>query len=222
MRSDPARVRGRKTIRAFASWPALLIVTTPVLAWSGGQTGAEPPPVTRSELAERIVAVVDERPLFLSDVRALERVRGLAPEAALQEAVDEQLMAAEAGRLAQAEVTPEQERTALASLVAKTPDLSGAVAEPDLRRLVRRQLAILHYVEYRFRPQVQVSDDEVRQAWESEQVGRPEGRALEDSFEAIRSQIERQRLDEKVEAWVQELRGRAEIRYVGAPLPPGP
>jgi hypothetical protein len=96
------------------------------------------------------------------------------------------------------------------------------VPEPDLRRLLRRQLAILKYVEFRFRPQVRVSDDDVRQAWEEEQAGRPAGPALEDEQEAIRARLERRALDERVEAWVKELRARADVRYVGPPPPAGP
>ena len=89
--------------------------------------------------------------------------------------------------------------------------------EPDLRRLLRRQLAILKYVEFRFRPQVRVSDEEVRKAWEEEQAGRPAGPALEDEQEAIRARLERRALDERIEAWVRELRARADVRYVGGP-----
>ncbi len=93
--------------------------------------------------------------------------------------------------------------------------------EPDLRRLLRRQLAILKYVEFRFRPQVRVGDDEVRKAWEEEQAGNPAGPALEDAQEEIRSRLERRALDERIEAWVRELRARADVRYVGPTVPRG-
>ncbi len=89
------------------------------------------------------------------------------------------------------------------------------MSEPDLRRLLRRQLAILQYVEFRFRPQIHVSDEDVRKAWELE----PTGPALEDAVDAIRARLERRMLDERIEAWVKELRARADVRYVGAPLP---
>jgi len=94
------------------------------------------------------------------------------------------------------------------------------VSEPELRRLLHRQLSILKYVEFRFRPQLRVSDEEVRQAWEEEQAGRPAGPAFEDEQDAIRARLERRALDERVEAWVKELRSRADVRYV--PPPPAP
>jgi hypothetical protein len=197
---------------------ALAAALAPAAAGSG------PPAVpARVETIERIVAVVDERPLLLSDVRTLRAVRGLAEAEALEAAIDERLMYFEAARLPQADVSHEEEDRALALLLDTRPALREGVPEPDLRRLLRRQLAILKYVEFRFRPQVRVSDDEVRQAWEEEQAGRPAGPALEDEQEAIRARLERRALDERVEAWVKELRARADVRYVGPPpSPTGP
>ena len=193
-----------------SSWAPVLVLVPVVVA-------AQAPAPT--EVAERIVAVVDERPLLLSDHRTLMAVRGLAEGEALEAAIDERLMHVEAARLPQAEVRVEEEDRALALLLETHPALRDEVPEADLRRLLREQLAILKYVEFRFRPQVRVSDDEVRKAWEEEQAGRPAGPALEDEQEAIRARLERRALDERVEAWVKELRGRADVRYV-LPLPP--
>ena len=197
---------------------ALLAALVPGLALAQGT----PPPV-RVETIERIVAVVDERPLLLSDVRALQAVRGLAEEPAREGAIDERLMHVEAARLPQADVLPEEEDRALALLALKRPALRGEIEEPALRRLLRRQIAILKYVEFRFRPQVRVSDAEVRKAWEDEQAGRAAGPAFEDEQEELRARLERRALDERIEAWVRELRQRADVRYVGgAPeAPPG-
>jgi len=183
---------------------------------------ASPAPPAAGEILERILAVVDERPLLLSDVRALSAVRGLAEGKALEAAIDERLMHVEAARLPQADVPAEEEERALALLLETHPALRDEVPEPDLRRLLLRQLAILKYVEFRFRPQVRVSDEEVRKAWEEEQAGRPAGPALEDEQEAIRERLERQALDERIEAWVKELRARADVRYVPSPAAGGP
>jgi hypothetical protein len=168
----------------------------------------------RRELVERIVAVVDGRPLFLSDVRTLAAVRGLAEGAGTEAAIDEQLMYAEASRLAEAQVTREEEERAMAGLLEEAPALRERVPEPDLRRLVRRQAAILRYVEFRFRPQVRVSDDDVRRAWEADEAGQPAGVPLEDAQEGLRERLERRALDQRVEAWVADLRARADVRYV--------
>jgi hypothetical protein len=194
---------------------AALLASDPALA-------GEEVPRPRVSTLERIVAVVDERPLLLSDVRALQTVRGLAEGPALEAAIDERLMYIEASRLPQADVSPEDEERAFALLLETRPALRGTVPEPDLRRLLRRQLAVLKYVEFRFRPQVRVSDDEVRKAWEEAQAGSPEGPALEDEQEAIRARLERRALDERIEAWVTSLRNRADVRYVGTSPAAGP
>jgi hypothetical protein len=187
-------------------------------ASSPAQT-AVAPAAPSVETLERVVAVVDERPLLLSDVRALGAVRGLDETRALEAAIDERLMYAEASRLAQAEVRPGDEDAALAALLAREPKLADRVAEADLRRLLRRQLTILRYVEFRFRPQLRITDEQVRRAWEAEEVGRPSGVPLEDAQEAIRARLERRALDERVEAWVAELRTRADVRRVAPAAP---
>jgi hypothetical protein len=189
------------------------------LALPGAAGGASPP---GREVVERVVAVVDDRPLLVSDVRAQRAVSGLADGPALEAAIDERLMYAEAARIPQAEVSAAEEDRALALLLETKPSLRADVGDPGLRRLLHRQLAILKYVEFRFRPQVRVSDDDVRKAWEEEQAGRPAGPALEDEQEAIRARLERQALDDRVEAWVKELRARGEVRYVPPSPPPGP
>jgi hypothetical protein len=194
-----------------------------LLAWlaAAAPTPAQTAPPPRVELIERIVAVVDGRPLLLSDVRALMAVRGLSEKKAEEEAIDERLMYAEASRIPQADVRPEEVDRALATLRETKPGAAG-VPEPDLRRLLVRQLATFKYIEFRFRPQIRIPDEEVRRAWEEEQAGRPAGPALEDEQQAIRARLERRALDERIEAWVKELRARADVRYVEPEPSPGP
>ena len=66
----------------------------------------------------------------------------------------------------QSAVRPTEEERALSRLLrgAARPR-AGAWRRRDLRRLVRRQLAILKYVEFRFRPQVRVTPEEVEKAY---------------------------------------------------------
>jgi hypothetical protein len=180
------------------------------------------PPLAGAETVERIVAVVDDRPLLLSELEAHRAVSRLPEDRALEAAIDERLMHAEAARIPQAEVPDDEEDKALALLLETRPALRAEVSEAELRRLLHRQLAILKYVEFRFRPQVRVADEEVRRVWEEEQAGRPAGPALEDEQDAIRARLERRALDERVEAWVKELRARADVRYVPPPPPLGP
>jgi len=182
-------------------------------------------PVPAAVLVERILAVVDERPLLLSSVRAVEEVRGLDREQALEEAIDERLMFQGATQLPQAEVTGEEEQQALQSLLATRPEIEARVPRSDLQRLLRRQLAILKYIEFRFRPQVRVSDEALREAWNEDVRGQPEGPPFEEAAPELRARLERRELDRRIESWVRDLRGRAQVRYVegpGSPPPAGP
>lgn len=191
--------------RALLALPALLVLCAPAPA------GAQP--ATRSVTTiERIVAVVDERPLLLSELRAIQEVRGLREAAALEALVDERLMYVEAARLPQAEVLAEEEQQAAEELVARRPELALRVSAAELRRLVARQATILKYVEFRFRPQLRVSEQEVRAAFEADPAAGPSWEAARDR---LRDELERRALDERVEEWVRELRSRADVRYVG-------
>jgi hypothetical protein len=149
-------------------------------------------PAAPGEVVEAILAVVQERPILLSEVRVIQEVRGLGREPALEALIDERLMFEQAGRLPQSAVSDVEVERGVAGILASKPALAGRVAEADLRRLVRRQAAILKFVELRFRPQVRV----------------PDGLPAEERDAEVR-----RALDERIEAWVKELRAGAEIRY---------
>jgi hypothetical protein len=143
-------------------------------------------------IVDRILAVVDARPILLSELRLAQQVTGEAePRAALEALVDEHLMFADAARLPQAALTEEEETAAVASLSARVaPDFG----DPDaVRRMARRQATILKYVDFRFRPQVRTT--------------------AEDPAEKAR--LEAEDLDARIEAWVKDLRAAATVRYNG-------
>ena len=197
--------------------PSRLLVLALLLA-PPAALGAEDP--RGPEIADRILAVVDDRPLLLSAVRALEKVRGLERGVALEAAIDERLMFQQATRLPQAQVRAEEEQRAFASLRQRQPGIEERVPEKELHRLLRRQLVILKYVEFRFRPQVRISEDVLRAAWNAGYRGQPEGPAFEEAAVELRDRLEREELDRRIEDWVQSLRERAEVRYVAGPGSP--
>jgi hypothetical protein len=198
---------------------AALLAAAPPATWIARGRDA-PPSATRVELLERIVAVVDGRPLLLSEVRALQVLKGLDQDQAREKAIDARLMYQEAARLPQADVSAEDEDRALAQLGKQRPDVRGRIEEEELRRLVRRELAILKYVEFRFRPQLGVSDDDVRRAFEAERAGKEDvapvvgGPSFEQVAAQIRERLEQRAIGERIEAWVRDLRDRANVRYV--------
>ena len=150
-------------------------------------------PLARAaDIIERILAVVQDRPVLLSEVRVVEEVRGLSEEQALEALIDERLMFEQAARLPQTVMHEAEVDAEVARLQASHPGLAGRVAEADLRRLVRRQATILKFVDLRFRPQVRVAEDQPPERREEEV---------------------RKALDQRVEAWVKELRAQVEVRY---------
>jgi hypothetical protein len=163
----------------------------------------------QAAVVERILAVVDGRPVLLSEVALFQKVRGEAERQALDGLIDEQLMYREAARLPQAALTAEEEQRAFESLQARIPSANADEAE-QLRRLSRRQAAILKYVDFRFRPQVRVSEEAVRAAYEKQS---PDGPAFEQAAPAIRAALAEDDLSRRIEEWVKELRRSAEIRY---------
>jgi len=114
--------------------------------------------------------------------------------------------------LAQSAVTAEEEERALARLRESSP-AARAAPEADLRRLVRRQTAILKYIDFRFRPQVSVSEQDVRNAYAERYGQRADAPAEETVAAALREELLGHALDLRIEAWVAELRKTAEVRY---------
>jgi hypothetical protein len=170
------------------------------------------PPLT-AEVRERILAVVDGRPVLLSEVRLRQRLQGTTEAEAVEGHIDEVLMYLQAARLPQAALAPQEVERAFQEVRGRLPGASSA-DEPNLRRLATRQAAILKYVAFRFRPQVRVSDEAVREAFEAESAARPSGQSLEEAAPRLRARLLDAALGESLEAWVKELRGGADVRYV--------
>jgi hypothetical protein len=177
-----------------------------VLALGGG-AGAQ------GEVIERVLAVVDDLPILQSEVVALQRLRGLDGEAALSARIDEALMVREVRRLPEASVSAAEEERGLQSL-RKGLDAQAlqAIGEAELRHIARRQTAILKYIEFRFRPQIRVEDDEVRKLYQ-QRYGQQQPPP---PFEAVAGELLRElqahALDLRVESWISELRLAARIR----------
>jgi hypothetical protein len=161
-----------------------------------------------------VLAVVNGRPLLLTETRAVAAVRGVSEDAALDLLIDETLMYQQASLTPQAVVAEEELEKARAALLEKRPELLSAVDERDVTRLLARQMAILAYLDFRFRPQVRPSDEELQRAYADEYEGRPDAPAFDTVAEALRERLSRRNLDAKVEEWVKELRASADVRKV--------
>jgi hypothetical protein len=174
-----------------------------VVAWAGGAPSAAAEPV----LVERILAVVDARPVLLSEVQLVQRLRGLDRPGAIEALIDEQLMYRQAARLPQTAPSPEEEEAAVQSVVEQLRTAPGMLDTEAIRDLARRQARILKYVDFRFRPLVQVDPDVLE---DSAEAGDPAALA---AAEQLRRRRTTEGLDQRLEEWVAELRAAADIRY---------
>jgi len=185
-------------------------------------------------LLDRIVAVVDEDPIFLSDIR---RVIGLGlveprddeSEAALYRRVldgliDQTLRLHEVerhdfGQLPSAEIDQQVARisanfTGEAELE-ESLDRLGLDRE-GLRFLVARQLRILVYVEKRLGPRIFIKTTDIRSYYDdvlslemrNRDLDVPELAAVQDQ---IREVLREERLNTEIEDWTEELRAAADI-----------
>jgi hypothetical protein len=187
---------------------AALTILVSVLACAAGVPAA----AGERALAERILAVVNNRPVLLSETRLLMLLRGIDKRAAVDLLVDEILMGTEASKLPQAAVAPGEETSAVESLRTRiAPSASEDVDPGRLRALARRQAMILKYVEFRFRPQLRVDEELLHRRTKDAEAS---GQIAEEGFEdRLRTQLLNEEMDRRVEAWVRELRAGAEIRY---------
>lgn len=180
---------------------------------------ADVPVVTAgTEVVERVLAVVDRRPMLLTEVRATSALKKVSEAIALEALIDETLMYAEARRYPQAQPTPAEEAAALESL----RRLAGSTPlEPDLARVARRQATILKYVGLRFRPLLHVSDEAIQRAYAAESADRPSAPPFEDAAPRIRERLADQELDARIEEWARQLRSAADVHYVTERPEPG-
>lgn len=192
-------------------------------------------PVAAGEiLVDRIVAVVDEDPIYLSDIRrvlALGRVavadgesdRGLERRV-LDGLIDQRLRFHEVERYDFGALETAEIDRQLAEVRRHHPDAAAFAAylaglgltEAGLRQLLERQLRVLAYIEQRLGPRVFVDPEDVRAYYDGElrRKAAREGLGLP-PFGEIRDQIRdllrEIRLNREIDAWTEELRREAEI-----------
>jgi hypothetical protein len=84
------------------------------------------------------------------------------------------------------------------------------VSEQDVKDELLRERTLNGFLEVRFRPAVQVSDQEI-QAWFEKNF--PAGTNLDDVRQRIEQTLLDQRIDREVNAWLERARSRSEIVY---------
>jgi hypothetical protein len=199
------------------------------------------------ELVDRVVAVVDEDPILLSDV---ERVIGLRlvearPDESrralesrvLDGLIEQRLRLHEIARFGFEEAPLEDVEKQFGNLRSQFPDEASFRAELDrlgldesaVRQVLARQLSILAYVEERLGPRVFVGVDDIRHYYEETLTPelRKQGKPvppLDDVREQIRAVLRESRLNDEIDRWTDDLRKKADVVDLldapERPLPP--
>jgi hypothetical protein len=92
------------------------------------------------------------------------------------------------------------------------------ITEKDLLSHLWWQLTVLHFIDYRFRPGVQVKDADIEAFYSAEvekwkQQGVDPIPSLDDSRAKIEEILEQQRIDQALDRWLGDTRTQVEIRY---------
>lgn len=224
--------RPRTARRVLLAAPALLASLLLVSA-AADPVGAQSDE-SDLELADRIVAVVDEDPILASDIQQvielglMERLEGEDDNAFERRILDEiivtRLRFHEVDRFGVRELPLSRVEAQYRQIRARYEDeasFEAALAEvglgaDELKELLARQLIVLTFVEERLGPRVFVSLDDIRRYYddvltpEMERRGEPVPE-LPAVREQIRAVLREQRLNTELEIWTEELRLHADI-----------
>ncbi|HEX2163665.1 MAG TPA: hypothetical protein VHM02_06925 [Thermoanaerobaculia bacterium] len=239
--------RRRPPVRSLAA--ALLLAAG--AACSGGPDPlvapvpeAAPPLAEEHRMEDRVVAVLDEEAILLSDVdqviglglverRAGESLGELRARV-LQGLIDQRLRFQQVDRFG-------LERVAVAVVEAEVQKIAGQfpdrdsflgrlarleMTEEELDQLVARQLMVLSYVEERLGARIFVSLEDIRAYYEEVLIPGLEASnspipPLEEVREDIRGLLRAERLNAEIAEWTERLRRQADVQLFLTP-PTGP
>lgn len=95
---------------------------------------------------------------------------------------------------------------------------SYELSESTLRQHLESQLVALRFVEYRFRPDAAVSDEDIETAYRRRAADSKTKSTLEASREPIRAELTEERADAALSAWLAESRRQVNIVYLDKSL----
>lgn len=174
-----------------------------------------------SEIIDRIVVVIDNNFLItLSDIRmerAIQRALGGAPgndESLIEALIERHLVEEQIALFREIEIDEQEVSERLRGV--QTP--SGVSAE-ELRDAVRAELRRYEFSVQRFRPFIQVSDDELRKYFEEVAIPalRKNGQPIptvEQGMLDVRPNVIAEKMAMEVSEWLTDLRRRSTIEKI--------
>lgn len=226
------------TNRAPTAMGVLLVVFL-LAAHPGFPQSEEALESTSVEVIDRVLAIVDDDPILLSEIERRIELGLVTPEEGepdqifrrrvLDGLIEQRLRLHELDRYGGSEVAEEEVEHQVESLQeslggpgALESRLSSMnMTEQDLRNLFQRQIQVLRFIEERLGPRVFVDVDDIRDYYDRVLVPQLEQRQDPDSptslpelsevREQIREVLTQQRLNEEIADWTFELRRAADV-----------
>ncbi len=194
------------------------------------------------ELVDRVLAVVDEDPVLLSEVEQVLVLGLVEPREGEDERqlrrrvldllIEQRLRFHEIDAFGFVEIPEVEIQTSFDEIRARfgtdeafDRDLERVGLDRDsLRQLIARQLMVLYYVNERLGPRIFVDLDDIRAYYEGTLVPELQRRGasvppIQDVREDIRALLKEQRLDEELVRWTDELRSEADVEDYFGELP---
>jgi hypothetical protein len=182
------------------------------------------------QLLDRVLARIGTEAITQTDVEALVEfglieARSPTVPAAVQQAIDRQLVLREVARFPPAEPPAAEVDKQLAAMKARVGDRLGQIMqitgldETRLRGLARDTLRIREYVQQRFGISAQVGEEEARKYFESHREeftrnGMP--LTFEEAATEARQRASAARVQGAIVQWLQDLRMRSDVVIVGS------
>jgi hypothetical protein len=213
----------------FATFPGLGAAQTAAQA----QTFSELPPASAgasTQTVDGVAARIEDDILTESEVHELaafqELVEGHAKTRSelIRELADQWIVRGEANTAKYPHPSQADVDRAYAELVKQFPSpeefqkrcLSAGLTDAAIRRILEQQLYLSHFIDYRFRPSAQVSDQQVENYYRDEFAPQLKARgqpvpSLEDVEDTIREVLIQRVISERATKWLNDTRDHLKI-----------
>ncbi len=207
------------------------------LVWFGGVALAQGP-----EVVDRIIAVVNNAPIFQTDWemalrceallndRTPESFNDLEKQQVFTRMVDQELLQQQMKSYPVVQVSDQDVQARLEEIRKQLPGAQSqegwqrlldrdGITESDVRDRVKLQVEILRFLDVRIRPLVRVDFRSVNQYYRDQYLPELRRRGAKDVplsevSDKIREILTQQRMDEQIQAWMQTLRDGSDIRVM--------
>ena len=175
--------------------------------------------ITEEQVAEevRITAFLNQTPLDLSAVEKKKAAERLIEQTLIRREMD--FSRYPLPQLDEANDLYQKVRSRYPSDASFREDLSRyGISEDDLRRHVWWQLTTLRFIDYRFRPAVQIGERDLKDYYQQQLAGWQKNGTqpiptYEESREKIQEILTSQHVDQALDKWLIDARTQVDIRY---------